>query len=592
MALDRNSVPENRKWRTADIFETTEDWEKLFHEVEGKLDFSAYEGKLGDADTLYRCFEELNAVSRDLSLLDVYAYMRHDEDTRSSEFTALLTRAEMLEQKLSGSTAFITPELTALPAETLEAFIADPRFSDYDYTLRGILKKKPHVLSKELEEVLSQEGRLFGSFKEIFTMLDNADFPFPTIKTGEGKVKLTHGLYGVLLHSDDRTVRKTAFRAYYQAYIGLINTITAAYASNVEKDVFLSRTRKYKSCLDHALSGEDVDAKVYKNLLSSVKKALPLLHRYFSDKKKLLGVRQMHMYDVYVPVVENAEIKVDYEEAFRMVKEGLAPLGERYAALLDEAHDGGWIDVEETEGKRSGAYSISVFGLKHPYVLLNYQPMTSEIFTIAHELGHAMHSYFSERSQPQEKADYRIFVAEVASTVNEVLLIRHMLNTTTDEHLRKYLLSYYLDTLKGTLFRQTQFAEFESIAHEMAEKGEPLTKDALCEVYLNLNKKYYGRSVVSDPEIACEWARIPHFYRSFYVYKYATGIISAVSIAERILTEGEPAVEDYFRFLSSGGSDSPVELLKLAGVDLTKKDAFETCMASFGSALEEFEKLN
>ena len=290
-------------------------------------------------------------------------------------------------------------------------------------------------------------------------------------------------------------------------------------------------------------------------------------------------------------MVEDADLKVDYEEAFRIVKEGLAPLGPRSQELLQEAHVNRWIDVEETEGKRSGAYSISVYGLKHPYVLLNYQPCTSDVFTIAHELGHAMHSYHSERNQPQEKADYKIFVAEVASTVNEVLLIKHLLKTTEDKKLKKYLLSYYLDTLKGTLFRQTQFAEFEYIAHDMAEKGQPLTKDSLNAVYYDLNKKYYGRSVVSDPEIAYEWARIPHLYRGFYVYKYATGIISAVSIAERIEKEGKPAVEDYFRFLSSGGSDSPVELLKLAGVDLTKMDAFNNCMESFAKALDEFEAL-
>ena len=349
--------------------------------------------------------------------------------------------------------------------------------------------------------------------------------------------------------------------------------------------------RKYNSCLEMALAGEDVDVQVYKNLLDSVNANLPLLHRYFKDRKKILGVKTLHMYDIYTSLVEDAEIRVDYDEAFRIVKEGLAPLGEQYGQLLQQAHDNGWIDVEETEGKRSGAYSISVFGLKHPYVLLNYQKTTGDVFTVAHELGHAMHSYFSERNQPYEKASYKIFVAEVASTVNEVLLLKHLLKTTDDVKLKKYLLSYYMDTLKGTLFRQTQFAEFEYLSHDMAEKGQPLTKDALCQAYLELNKKYYGPAVESDPEIAYEWARIPHLYRRFYVYKYATGIVSAVSIAERILKEGQTAVDDYFRFLSSGGSDSPVELLKLAGVDLTKPDAFEACMASFKAALEEFEQL-
>ena len=591
MGKERDQVPANLKWRVEDIFETVDEWNRVYDQVSEKLNFSQYEGKLSNPDMLFACLEGINDVMIDVSRLAVYAFLRHDEDTRKSEFAALMSRMDMLEMKLMGNIAFVNPELTELPVETLERFAADERFKDYDYTLRQIIKRKPHVLSKEIEGLLSQESRIFDGFRQVFTMIDNADFPYPTIKVNGEKVQLTHGMYGVLLHSPDRKVRRDAFRAYYKAYIGLINTITAAYVGNVDKDVFIARARKYESSLQKALDSEDVDVKVYQNLLKSVKKGLPLLHRYYRDKKKLLGYKSMHMYDVYVSPVEDAELQLEYEEAFKVVKEGLAPLGERYQELLQEAHDNGWIDVEETDGKRSGAYSASVYGLKHPYVLLNYQKTTSDVFTLAHELGHAMHSYHSERSQPQEKADYKIFVAEVASTVNEVLLLKYLMKTTTDEKLKKYLLSYYMDMLKGTLFRQTQFAEFEYIAHDMAEKGQPLTKDSLNEVYYNLNKKYYGRSVVSDPEIAYEWARIPHLYRGFYVYKYATGIISAVSIAERIYNEGDAAVEDYFKFLSSGGSDSPVELLKLAGVDLTKMDAFNSCMASFKSALEQFEAI-
>ena len=591
MAKERDQVPANLKWRVEDIFESVEEWNKVYDEVAEKLDFSQYEGKLSDPDQLLECLEGVNAVAKDLGLLGLYAFMRHDEDTRKSEFTALLSRLDVLEMKLMGNIAFIDPELTALPTETLEKFAQDSRFADYDYTIRQVIKRKPHVLSKEIEALLSQESRIFDGFRQVFTMIDNADFPYPEIKVEGEKVKVTHGMYGVLLQSPDRKVRRDAFRAYYKSYIGLINTITAAYVGNVDKDVFIARARKYGSSLEKALDSEDVDVKVYQNLLKSVKKGLPLLHRYYRDKKKMMGMKSFHMYDVYVSPVENAEIKVDYEDAFKIVKEGLAPLGERYQELLQEAHDNGWIDVEETDGKRSGAYSASVYGCKHPYVLLNYQKTTGSVFTLAHELGHAMHSYHSEKYQPQEKASYKIFVAEVASTVNEVLLLKYLMKTTTDEKLKKYLLSYYMDMLKGTLFRQTQFAEFEYIAHDMAEKGQPLTKDSLNEVYYNLNKKYYGRSVVSDPEIAYEWARIPHLYRGFYVYKYATGIISAVSIAERITNGEEGAVEDYFKFLSSGGSDSPVELLKLAGVDLTKMDAFNSCMASFKAALEEFEAL-
>ena len=591
MAKERKDVPQNRKWNTDDIFASQQEWEDVYASLEGKLDFSAYKGKLNNAETILACMEGINAVVKDLSRLSVYAFMRRDEDTRLSEFAALQSRVQMLSMKFSAGVSFVTPELTALPVEKLEELAADPRLKDYDYTIRGIIKGKPHVLSEEMETLLSQESRIFGGFQNIFSMINNADLPYPTIRVNGEKVRLTHGTYGLMLHAPDRRVRRAAFKAFNKVYMDLINTITATFVGNIDKDVFLSRTRKYGSCLEMALAGEDVDVQVYKNLLDSVNANLPLLHRYFKDRKKILGVKTLHMYDIYTSLVEDAEIRVDYEEAFRIVKEGLAPLGEQYGKLLQEAHDNGWIDVEETEGKRSGAYSISVFGLKHPYVLLNYQKTTGDVFTVAHELGHAMHSYFSERNQPQEKASYKIFVAEVASTVNEVLLLKHLLKNTDDVKLKKYLLSYYMDTLKGTLFRQTQFAEFEYLAHDMAEKGQPLTKDSLCSAYLDLNKKYYGASVESDPEIAYEWARIPHLYRQFYVYKYATGIVSAVSIAERILNEGQPAVDDYFRFLSSGGSDSPVELLKLAGVDLTKPDAFEACMASFKAALEEFEQL-
>ena len=592
MGKNRQDVAENLKWRLSDIFESLEAWNATYAELGGMIDFKKYEGKLSDPDTLLECLEAINKAAYKLMHLAVYASMWHDEDTRNSEAMALDSRVELIWMQFAGAVAFVNPELTSLPTEYLESLMNDERFKDYDYTIKKTIKNKPHVLSKEIETLLSQEGTIFGGFQKVFGMIDNADFPYPTIKVDGEKVQVTHGMYGVLLHHPDRKVRREAFRAYYKAYIGLINTITAAYTGNVEKDVFLARTRKYSSALEMSMAHEDVDVKVYKNLLKSVKKGLPLLHRYYRDKKKIMGLKSMHMYDVYASPVEDAELKLDYEDAYKVVKEGLRPLGERYQELLREAHDNGWIDVEETEGKRSGAYSNSVYGLKHPYVLLNYQKTTGDVFTIAHELGHAMHSYFSERNQPQEKADYTLFVAEVASTVNEVLLLKYLMKTTSDEKLKKYLLSYYMDMLKGTLFRQTQFAEFEFIAHEMCEKGEPLTKDALCKVYHDLNKKYYGRSVVSDDEIAYEWARIPHFYRAFYVYKYATGIITAVSIAERIYNEGQSAVDDYFKFLSAGGSDSPVELLKLAGVDLTKMDAFDSCMASFKSALEEFESLN
>ena len=591
MSLTRNDVPENRKWKTEHIYATVDEWNKTYAEVEKKIDFSEFVGKLTDAETVKKCYDKTYDVLLDLSKLGVYAFMKHDEDTRDSLYVGLCQRVDDLEIKFSAATSFIEPELTALDEKTLKGFAQNPLLKDYDYALKSLIKEKAHILSKETEEVLSLGGKVFGGYKEVFGMINNADLPFPTIKVDGKPVKVTHGTYGVLLQSDDRKVRKEAFQKYYAAFKGLINSITSVYAGNVNKNVFLSKARKYESCLDRALSAEDVKPVVYENLLKAVDSALPSLHRYVRDKKKDLGLKTMHMYDMYVPTVKEAELQLDYEDAFKLVKEGLKPLGEEYGKLLQEAHDGGWIDVEETDGKRSGAYSIGVYGLRHPYVLLNYKKTTNNVFTIAHELGHALHTYHSNKYQPQAKADYRIFVAEVASTVNEVLLLKYLLKNSDDKKLKKYLLSYYTDMIKSTLFRQTQFAEFEYAAHTMAEEGKPLTKDALNEVYYNLNKKYYGRSVVSDDEIAYEWARIPHFYNAFYVYKYATGITSAITIAERIYAEGEKAVKDYFKFLSSGGSDSPVELLKLAGVDLTKKEPFKKAMESFKLALDEYEAI-
>lgn len=591
MSKSRNEVPANLKWDLTKIFKDQKEFDTLYTEVEKNLDFTAYEGKLSDDKQLFNCLKAMEAVDLKIEKLAVYAMMYKDIDTRNSDAVALNSRVDALIVKYSAAIAFVTPEITSLPEEKLTALIKDEKFKDYDYMLECLLKEKPHVLSKECEKLLSLGGQVFGGFHDIFTMIDNADLPFPEIEINGEKVRVTHGTYSVLLQSPDRTIREKAFKAYYNAYKSLLNTITATYTGNVNKNVFLSRARNYNSCLESALENEDVPAEVYKNLLESVNEGLPTLHRYIKDKKQTLGLKEMHMYDIYVPLVENADIKLPYEEAFKLVKKGLAPLGEDYGKLLQRAHDEGWMDVEETDGKRSGAYSVCVYAFEHPYVLLNYQQTSHDVFTIAHELGHSMHSFKSDAAQPKAKADYKIFVAEVASTVNEVLLLKYLLKNSEDKKLKKYLLSYYMDMIRTTLFRQTMFAEFEYVAHSSAENGTPLTKDYLNGEYLKLNKKYYGSDIISDDEISYEWARIPHFYSAFYVYKYATGIISAISIAEKIYNEGESAVKDYFRFLSSGGSDSPVELLKLAGVDLTKKDAYRAAMKSFEEALEEFEKI-
>lgn len=591
MSLNRNDVPSHLKWNLSEIVDGEKGFTVIENKILSKLDFSKFEGKLADENVLLECLRYMDDLEIKLEILGVYAMMYRDVDTRNSDANALNSRVDNLFVKYSSAVSFVTPEITALPEEKLKAIIADERFKDYDYQLKQMLKSKPHVLSRDCENILSLGGQVFGGFQEIFTMINNADLAFPEIEVNGEKIKLSHGMYSVCMDSKDRKVRETAFKAFYKAFRDVLNTITATYAGNVNKDVFLTKARKYNSCLERALENEDVPAEVYKNLLKYVNGALPTLHKYVKDRKETLGYDEMHMYDMYVSLVEDAELKLPYEEAFKLVKKGLAPLGEDYGKLLQKAHDEGWIDVEETEGKRSGAYSVGVYGIEHPYVLLNYQPTTHDVFTIAHELGHSMHSYKSDAAQPKSKADYKIFVAEVASTVNEVLLLKYLLKNSTDVKLKKYLCSYYLEMIRTTIFRQTMFAEFEYIAHDSAEKGIPLTKDYLNEEYLKLNKKYYGDAVVSDDEIAYEWARIPHFYNSFYVYKYATGLISAISIAERIYSEGDKAVEDYFRFLSSGASDGPVELLKLAGVDLTKKDAYEAMVKSFVTTLAEFESL-
>lgn len=591
MSLNRNDVPSHLKWNLSEIVDGEKGFTVIESEILSKLDFSKFEGKLADENVLLECLRYMDDLEIKLEILGVYAMMYRDVDTRNSDANALNSRVDNLFVKYSSAVSFVTPEITALPEEKLKAIIADERFKDYDYQLEQMLKSKPHVLSRDCENILSLGGQVFGGFQEIFTMINNADLAFPEIEVNGEKIKLSHGMYSVCMDSKDRKVRETAFKAFYKAFRDVLNTITATYAGNVNKDVFLTKARKYNSCLERALENEDVPAEVYKNLLKYVNGALPTLHKYVKDRKETLGYDEMHMYDMYVSLVEDAELKLPYEEAFKLVKKGLAPLGEDYGKLLQKAHDEGWIDVEETEGKRSGAYSVGVYSIEHPYVLLNYQPTTHDVFTIAHELGHSMHSYKSDAAQPKSKADYKIFVAEVASTVNEVLLLKYLLKNSTDVKLKKYLCSYYLEMIRTTIFRQTMFAEFEYIAHDSAEKGIPLTKDYLNGEYLKLNKKYYGDAVVSDDEIAYEWARIPHFYNSFYVYKYATGLISAISIAERIYSEGDKAVEDYFRFLSSGASDGPVELLKLAGVDLTKKDAYEAMVKSFETTLAEFESL-
>ncbi len=591
--MERNTVAENLKWRTTDIFPSDEAWEKEFKDIEntyGNYDFSVFKGKLHDKGTLLDCLKLNDAISRRIEKVYIYAHLRHDEDVRVAKYTSATAQVLALLSKIFAEFAFVEPELTALDEGVLQGFIVDPDFSDYEYRLRKIAGAKAHVLTEKEEKLLTLGSDVMRDFQNVFSMLNNANLNLPKAKLNGEEVQMSHGLYGVALHSLNAEERKEWFKKYYGAYVNLIDAIAQTYTSNVKKDVFYKTVRNYDSCMAMAMDGEDVDIKVYESLIQTVHAYLPTLHEYISLRKEVTGLEEQHMYDIYVPLVEDADIKLPFDKAYDLVIEGLAPLGEDYQNLLRKGRAEGWIDVCENEGKRSGAYSSGVYDT-HPFVLLNYQETTNDIFTVAHEMGHALHTYKSNQMQPYAKADYTIFLAEIASTVNEVLLLKHLYKKSEDKNLKKYLLNYYMDMIRATLFRQTQFAEFEQIAHAKAEAGEALTKESLNAVYYQLNKDYYGSGIIHDEEIAYEWARIPHFYNSFYVYKYATGIISAISIVKRILTEGQPAVDDYFKFLSSGGKTDPVTILKQAKVDLTTKAPFEAAMEEFKSTLEEFKAL-
>ncbi len=588
--MERKDVPEKYKWHVGDILPDDEAWEKAYAQLEGKIDFARFKGTLNTAENILAYFQAEEAFEHEFMRVYLYAFLKHDEDVRVTKYGSYIAKVMSIITRLGQETAFATPELTALDDETLRALAGDVRLKDYDYMLRRLIAQKKYILSEAEERILAQAGEPLDVANDVFEMLDNAELDLPEIEFEGEKAKLSHGLYGVIMNGSDREKRKEAYKKYYAAYRKIIGTLATTYYGNVKADIFRTNVRGYKSCLDRALFEEDVDRSVYENLVRCVNGAAPLMHRYMRLRKRVLGYKEMYMYDIYPSLVEDADLKLSYEDAYELVLKGLAPLGEEYIGLLKKGRDEGWIDVCETEGKKGGAYSIGIYGF-HPFVLLNYQKTTHDVFTIAHEMGHSLHSHYSNSNEPYSKSDYKIFVAEVASTVNEVLLLKHLLKTTEDAKLKKYLLNYFMDMIRTTLFRQTQFAEFEERAHTMAEGGEPLNKDNLSELYLGLNKQYYGDAVVHDDNIAIEWARIPHFYRSFYVYKYATGITAAICIANRILSEGQRAVDDYKAFLKGGCSQDPVSLLRIAGADLATEAPFKAAMKEFEEALNAFEAL-
>lgn len=586
--MERKDIQSRYKWKLEDIFPSDSAWEAELDRLGSLCDaVCAFDGALKDRDSVLKCLKLLDDAGLCAERLYVFAAMRRDENVGDPQAQNRCDRAESATVRLSERTAFVTPQLIGLGEDELSRLADDPDFGDYDYMLKSLVRTARHTLSPQEEKLLAMTGAFSDTAQDAFRMLDNADIVFEPYTDSNGReIKLTHGTYGVQMQSAVREDRKKAFECMHGAFRSNINTIAALYSGNVKKDIFYARARKYDGCLDRATSREDVPQTVYRRLVDCVEKWIPQLSRYLEYRRRKLGVDKLHMYDLHVPIVSGAEISMPYEEACRLVKEGLAPLGEEYGKLLDRAFSQGWIDVYENKGKRSGAYSWGAYGT-HPYVLLNYQQTTSDVFTIAHELGHAMHSHYSDAAQPYAKAGYTIFVAEIASTVNETLMLYHLLGKYADDaERREYLLSYMLDMFRTTVFRQTQFAQFELAAHEAAEKDEPLTPATLSAMYYDLNCKYYtGENVVNDDLIRYEWSRIPHFYTSFYVYKYATGLITAVCIADRILKEGDKAVADYKKFLSAGGSMPPVEIIKLAGVDLTSSEPFDKAMGVFADFL-------
>lgn len=554
---------------------------------------SEFSGHLTEsADMLLKAYRQRDSIWRRLEHIYVYSRMRRDENNADSSYQAMSDKCSAVIAAVSASMAFFTPELLEAPDERILGFISENEgLKEYKFAIEDTLRQKAHILTEAEENILAQMSEITKATNDIFTLLNNADIKFAAITDEDGDtVEVTHGNYIKFMESHDRSVREAAYNAMYDSYKELINTIAATYNYNTKTDVVGARIRKYPSARAVALSGDNIPEAVYDNLVSTVNDNLPSLHRYAQLRKKLLGLDKMYMYDMYVPLIELPKTVIPYEEALDIMRKGLAPLGEEYIEKMNKGLKEGWIDVYENKGKTSGAYSFGSYD-SFPYILLNYTDTLKDVFTIVHEMGHSMHSRYTRDEQPYIYGGHSIFTAEVASTVNESLLMQYLLSQDNDIEMRKYLLNLHLEEFRTTLFRQTMFAEFEDITHKAIEAGQVLTADWMCQQYEALNAKYYGPAVEKDDTIKYEWARIPHFYNAFYVYKYATGYSAASAISGKILSEGKPAAESYISFLKTGECDYPIELLKIAGVDMSSPEPIEKAMTTFNSLLDEFEKL-
>ena len=589
----RANVPENDKWAIQDLFATDDDWRAALAKAKEFIPrITAFRGRLAESGAVLLSFFRLDdEISLAFDALVHYAQRRSDEDTRVAAYQEMVSQVTRFAVEIQSAAAFETPELLAISDEDMNRLYAEaPELELYRLNIDRIRRRREHVLSDKEEAILAAAGEMAASPDDIYSMLNDADLKFPDAVDKDGnKHPVTHGTFIPLMQSYDRVLRKSAFDSLYSVYSQFRNTSAATLSAQLKQLLFFANVRKYPSTLDAALDGNEVPTEIYRNLIDAVHRSFAPMYRYVALRKKLLGVDELHMYDLYVPVVDGVEMKFTFEEAKEIALKALAPLGEDYLNLLREGFANGWIDVYENEGKRSGAYSAGA--RVHPYVLLNFKGTLDDVFTLVHEMGHSIHSYLSNKTQPTAYQDYVIFVAEVASTCNEALLMEYLLSVTTDKKERAYLINHFLEQFRGTLYRQTMFAEFELAANEMTQRGEGTTAEALCAMYKKLNEQYFGPEMNVDEEISLEWARIPHFYYDYYVYQYATGYAAAIALSRRILRDGEAAVKDYLGFLSGGCSADPITLLRGAGVDMASPKPIEDATKLFDEMISEMEKI-
>lgn len=589
----RADVPEKDKWAIQDLFATDDDWRAALAKAKEFIPrITAFRGRLAESGAALLSFFRLDdEISLAFDALVHYAQRRSDEDTRVAAYQEMVSQVTRFAVEIQSAAAFETPELLAISDEDMNRLYAEaPELELYRLNIDRIRRRREHVLSDKEEAILAAAGEMAASPDDIYSMLNDADLKFPDAVDKDGnKHPVTHGTFIPLMQSYDRVLRKSAFDSLYSVYGQFRNTSAATLSAQLKQLLFFANVRKYPSTLDAALDGNEVPTEIYRNLIDAVHRSFAPMYRYVALRKKLLGVDELHMYDLYVPVVDGVEMKFTFEEAKEIALKALAPLGEDYLNLLREGFANGWVDVYENEGKRSGAYSAGA--RVHPYVLLNFKGTLDDVFTLVHEMGHSIHSYLSNKTQPTAYQDYVIFVAEVASTCNEALLMEYLLSVTTDKKERAYLINHFLEQFRGTLYRQTMFAEFELTANEMTQRGEGTTAEALCAMYKKLNEQYFGPEMNVDEEISLEWARIPHFYYDYYVYQYATGYAAAIALSRRILREGEAAVKDYLGFLSGGCSADPITLLRGAGVDMASPKPIEDATKLFDEMISEMEKI-